>query len=158
EYAMARHNRGLAALSHGDLPGALTFFDEAEERYDALGENVPELAIDRCSALLAAGLAADAARVTSTALCRIPPEGGIAYKTAERSCGAATAALAAGNTADAQERARQARRLFQVQDRAVWEARADLVIAEARYAAGDRSASLLHFAERASVHLDEFRA
>jgi tetratricopeptide (TPR) repeat protein len=158
EYAMARHNRGLAALSRGDLPGALTFFDEAEQRYDALGENVPELAIDRCSALLAAGLAADAARETSTALGRIPPEGGIAYKTAELLFAAATAALAAGNTADARERARQARRLFQAQDRAVWDARAALVIAEARYGAGDRSASLLHFAERASGHLDEFRA
>jgi len=154
EYAMARHNQGLAALSRGDLPGALTYFDEAEKRYDALGENVPELAIDRCSALLAAGLTADAARETGTALGRIPPEGGVAYKTAELLFAAATAALAAGNTADAREQARQARRLFRAQDRAVWEARADLVIAEARYAAGDRSASLFDFTERTAAHLD----
>jgi tetratricopeptide (TPR) repeat protein len=156
EYAMARHNRGLAALSRGDLPGALAYFDEAEKRYDALGENVPELAIDRCSALLAAGLTADAARETGSALGRIPPEGGIAYKTAELLLAGATAALADGNTADAQERAHQARRLFRAQDRAVWEARADSVIAEARYAAGERSVSLFRFAERATAHLDPF--
>jgi tetratricopeptide (TPR) repeat protein len=156
EYAYARHNRGLAALSRGDLPGALTYFGEAEKRYNALGENVPELAIDRCSALLAAGLAADAARETDTALGRTPREGGIAYKTAELLFAAATAALADGNTADAQERARQARRLFRAQDRAVWEARANPVIAEARYAAGERSASLFRFAERAAAHLDTF--
>ena len=94
EYAIARHNLGLAALIRGDLPGALTCFGEAEKRYDALGENVPELAIDRCSALLAAGLAADAARETDTALGRTPREGGIAYKTAELLFAAATAALA----------------------------------------------------------------
>ena len=49
------------ALYRGDLPEALTYFDEAGNRYDALGETNPELAIDRCSALLAAGLAAEAA-------------------------------------------------------------------------------------------------
>jgi tetratricopeptide (TPR) repeat protein len=156
EYAFARHNRGLAALSRGDLPGALAYFGEAEKRYNALGENVPELAIDRCSALLAAGLAADAARETGTALGRTPREGGIAYKTAELLFAAATAALADSNTAGAQERARHARRLFRAQGRAVWTARANGVIAEARYAAGERSISLFRFAERAASHLDEF--
>ena len=156
EYAYARHNRGLAALSRGDLPGALTYFGEAEKNYNALGANVPELAIDRCSALLAAGLAADAARETDAALGRTPREGGIAYKTAELLFAAATAALADSNTADAQERARHARRLFRAQGRAVWEARANGVIAEARYAAGERSVSLFRFAERAASHLDTF--
>ena len=141
EYAKARHNRGLAALSRGDLPEALAYFDEAGNRYDALGETNPDLAIDRCSALLAAGLAGEAARETDTALSRIPPEGGIAYKKAELLFAAATAALAAGDPADARERARQARRLFRAQGRTVWEARADLVLAQARYAAGERSAA-----------------
>ncbi len=62
EYAKARHNRGCPSLSRGDLPEALTYFDEAGNRYDALGETIPELAIDRCSALLAAGLAEEAAQ------------------------------------------------------------------------------------------------
>ena len=51
---MARHNLGLVALGRGDLPGALAYFDEAGSRYDALGVTHPDLAIDRCSALLAA--------------------------------------------------------------------------------------------------------
>ncbi len=154
EYAIARHNLGLAALIRGDLPQALTYFDEAEKRYDALGENFPDLAIDRCSALLAAGLAGDAAAETDTALSRIHPSGGIPYKRAELLFAAATAALAADNPAHAGERARQARRLFRTQGRAVWEARADLVIAEAGYAAGERSAGLFRSAERVAAHLD----
>ena len=117
EYALARHNLGLAALVQGDLPEALTFFDEAEKRYDTLGETNPDLAIDRCSVLLAAGLAGEAARETDAALRRIPPEGGIAYKRTELLFAAATAALAAGYPAVAKERAGQARRLFRAQRR-----------------------------------------
>ena len=158
EYAKARHNRGLTALIRGDLPEALTYFDEAGNRYDALGETNPELAIDRCSALLAAGLAAEAAQETDTALSRLPPEGGIAYRKAELLFAAATAALAAGNPADARQRARQARRQFQTQRRALWEARASLVLAEARYAAGEHSPALLRYAEEVAARLDASRA
>ena len=109
EYAKARHNRGWVALIRGDLSEALAYLDEAGSRYDALGENFTELAIDRCAALLAAGLAAEAAQETDTALSRLPLEGGIAYKKAELLFAAATAALAAGHPADARRRARQAR-------------------------------------------------
>ena len=154
EYAMARHNRGLAALTRGDLPEALTYLDEAEKRYDALGADIPELAIDRCLALLAAGLTRDAAREADTALSRIPQEGGIAYKRAELLFTAATATLAAGDEADARQRARQAARLFRAQDRPVWAARADLVSTQARYAAGERSAGLYRYAERVAGRLD----
>jgi CHAT domain-containing protein len=157
EYAKARHNLGVTALSRGDLPEALTYFDEAESRYDALGETLPDLAIDRCSALLAAGLAAEAAQETDTALSRIPPEGGIAYKTAELLFAAATAALAAGNAADARQRARQARRQFQTQRRSVWEARASLVLAEARYAVGEHSPALLRYSEEVAARLEASR-
>ncbi|MGD0609128.1 MAG: CHAT domain-containing tetratricopeptide repeat protein [Streptosporangiaceae bacterium] len=158
EYAMARHNLGLAALSRGDLPLALTYFDEAGNRYGALGETNPDLAIDRCWALLAAGLATEAAQETDIALSRIPPEGGIAYKTAELVFAAATAALAAGNPVTAKERARQARRKFRTQGRALWEARADLLLAEASYAAGERSVSLFRSVDRVAACLDASRA
>jgi CHAT domain-containing protein/tetratricopeptide (TPR) repeat protein len=154
EYAKARHNRGLAALIRGDLPRALTYLDEAGKRYEALGENFPELAIDRCSALLAAGLAAEAAQEADTALSRIPAEGGIAYKKAELMFAVATAALAAGNPAIARERAHQARRLFRAQQRDVWEVRADLVFAQARYATDERSASLFRSIERVATRLE----
>jgi tetratricopeptide (TPR) repeat protein len=157
EYAKARHNRGLAALSRGDLPAALSYFDEAGNRYGTLGETIPELTIDRCSALLAAGLAAEAAREADTALSQIPTEGWIAYKKAELLFSAATAALAAGLPVGAADRARQARRLFRAQQRAIWAARSDLVLAQARYMAGERSAALLRHAERVAARLEASR-
>ena len=153
EYAKARHNRGWVALCRGDLPEALTYFDEAGNRYDALGENMPDLAIDRCTALLAAGLAAEASQETDTALSAIPPEGGIAFKKAELIFAAATAALAVGHPADARQRARQARRQFRRQGRPLWEARANLVLAEARYAS-EHSMALLRYAEQVAVDLE----
>ena len=158
EYAMARHNFGLAALMHGDLPEALAYLDEAGSRYDALGEIIPDLAIDRCRALLAAGLATEAARAAGTALARTGPESGIAYKRAELLYVAATAELVAGDTAAATERARQARRLFRAQERPVWAARTGLVLAEARYAAGMRSARLLRGAEEVAAGLEDLQA
>ncbi len=116
--------------------------------------NFTELAIDRCSALLAAGLAAEAAEEADNALSRTPPEGGIAYKKAELLFAAATAALAAGHLADARERARQARRLFRAQGRPLWEARASLVLAEARYRRRRAFPALLRYAEQVAADLE----
>ena len=158
EYAKARHSLGLLALARGDLPETLAYFDEAANRYDALGETLPDLAIDRCWALLAAGLAAEAAQEAGTALSQLPPGGGIAYKKAELLFAAATAALAAGLPAGARERASQARRLFRTQRRAVWEARAGLVLAQSRYAAGDHSAALFRYADKVADDLEASRA
>jgi len=158
EYAKARHNLGLVALSRGDLPGALGYFDEAETRYDTLGERNPDLAIDRCRTLLAAGLAAEAVREADSALSRMSPGGGIPYKRAELVFAAANAALAAGDPAAARERARQAHRLFRAQGRDVWEARSGLVLAQARYAAGERSGRLFRYTEQVAAGLDAARA
>jgi CHAT domain-containing protein len=158
EYAIARHNLGLAALVRGDLPTALAYFDEAGNRYEALGWTSLELALDRCSALLAAGLAAEAVREADTALSGISPEGGIAYKRAELLFAAATAALAVGDPAHAKERAGQAHRLFRTQGRDLWQARADLVLAQASYAAGQHSASQFRVAGDVAARLDAARA
>ena len=157
EYAIARHDRGLVALDRGDLPEALTYFDEAANRYDALGVTLPELVIDRCSALLAAGLAGEAARETESALSLVSQEGKTAYKTADLLFAAASAALTAGDPAKARERVRQAHRLFRTQGRALQEARASLVLAEARYAAGEHSPALLRYAEGVAARLDASR-
>ena len=157
EYAYARHNLGLVALARGDLPQVLSYLDEAGRRYQALGEDIPELAVDRCLTLLAAGLAGEAAHETDTALSRIPPGGGIAYRNAELFYAAATAALAAGNLADARQRAAQARRMFRAQGRPHWEARASLVHADARYAAGEHSAALFRYAEEVAARLEVSR-
>jgi tetratricopeptide (TPR) repeat protein len=158
EYAKARHNRGLMALIRGDLPEALTYFDEAGNRYDALGETNLDLAIDRCLALLDAGLAGEAAQETDTALSRLRPKGGIGFRQAELLLAAATAALAAGRPDDARQRARQALRQFQRQRRSLWEARASLVLAKARYATGEHSPALLRYAEEVAARLETARA
>lgn len=158
EYAKARHNRSLVALSRGDLPEALTYLDEAGNLYDALGETLPELAIDRCLVLLAAGLADEAAHETETALGRLLPAGGTAYKKADLLFAAAIAALAASDPARARQRARQAHRLFRAQQRAIWEARAALVLAEARYASREHSAALFRYAQEVAARLDAARS
>ena len=158
EYAKARHSLGLLALARGDLPQTLAYLDEAGNRYDALGETLPDLAIDRCWTLLAAGLAREAEQETEAALSRLPPEGGIAYRRAELLFAAATAALAAGNAAGARQRARQALRQFQTQRRSLWKARASLVLAEARYAADEHSSALLRYAEEVAARLEAARA
>ncbi|MGH3178212.1 MAG: CHAT domain-containing protein, partial [Streptosporangiaceae bacterium] len=158
EYAKARHNSGCVALIRGDLPQALTYLDEAGSRYDELGEDFSEAAIDQCSALLAAGLAAEAAERADSALSQLTAGGGIAYKRAELLFAAATAALAAGHPAEARQRAAQARRLFRTQGRPHLEARASLVLAEARYAAGEHTPALLRYAEEVAARLDAARA
>jgi CHAT domain-containing protein/tetratricopeptide (TPR) repeat protein len=158
EYAKARHDRGLVALIRGDLPEALTYLDEAGNRYDALRYTNPDLALDRCSALLAAGLAAEAAQETETAINRVTQEGRTAYKTADLLFAAASAALAAGDPAKARERAHQAHRLFRRQGRPLREAGAGLALAQARYAVGEHSAALLRYAEEVAARLEASRA
>ena len=81
----------------------------------------------------------------------------MAFKKAELLFAVAAAALAAGDPAIAGGRARQARRLFRAQQRDVWEARADLVFAQARYAAGEQSAGLFRYVERVAVRFDASR-
>jgi hypothetical protein len=44
----------------GDFPAAMSFFDEAAPRYQALNGPMSDLSLDRCEVLLAAGLLSDA--------------------------------------------------------------------------------------------------
>src|SRR5689334_19455052 len=59
ESADAVVHRGVLALRNGDLPRALASFDEAELRFSQIGTSDPTLSIERCAALLAAGLPGD---------------------------------------------------------------------------------------------------
>ena len=158
ESALARHNRGLVAFARGDLPTALGYLDHAGRRYADLGTPVPDLAIDRCTVLLAAGLAKEAFRDADTAAVQVQQSSGQATKRAELLFAAATAALAAGDPAAARERAGRARRLFLAQRRDWWAARAEFVLLQARRAAGDGSSGLLARAAQVAARLDELRA
>jgi tetratricopeptide (TPR) repeat protein len=137
ESAMIVHNRAIAAFQTGALPAALGYFDEAAARYTELGLAMPDLAIDRCAALIAAGLAGEAVAETDAAA-RGLAGGGQATKRAELLFAAARAAQVAGDPALARERASTARDLFAAQRRPWWRLHATLVLLESRYLAGER--------------------
>ncbi|WP_371402967.1 CHAT domain-containing protein [Kribbella sp. NBC_00662] len=158
EYAEARQNRGLVAYSRGDLPSALRYLDEAGRRFAAVGVVWPDLAIDRCGVLLAAGLSAEALAEMDQAIAQMEAEGGTATKRGELWFAAATAALAAGDPQAAQDRADRARRLFSAQRREWWSVRSSMVQLEARYQAGERGEPLLRRVSAAARRLDALGA
>src|SRR5262245_37404257 len=151
ESAMAVHNRGVVAFQAGDLPTALSFFDEAGLRYAQLSAVKPELALDRAAALLAAGLASEALAVADEA---VRHQGGQAARRAELLFAAAGAALAAGEPEAAAKRALAARDLFRAQRRQWWQARASFVLVQSRQLAGERSGRLRVEASRIADRLD----
>ncbi|MEU4192015.1 CHAT domain-containing protein [Kribbella sp. NPDC026611] len=151
EYAEARQNRGLVAYSRGDLPAALRYLDEAGRRFAAVGVVWPDLAIDRCGVLLAAGLTAEAKAEMDQAVAQLEAT---ATKRGELWFAAATAALAAGDLDAAQDRALRARRLFSAQRRAWWSVRSSMVALEARYQSGERGDGLLRRVQEVARRLD----
>jgi tetratricopeptide (TPR) repeat protein len=154
ERTYARHNRGLVAFRSGDLPLALAHLDEAGQRYLSLAVLEPDLSVDRCAVLLAASLSADALREADAAIREIERSHGQPTIAAELQLTAAGAALACADPLTALSRAESARRLFRAQRRPWWLAHATFMVLQARYAAGQVSAGLLHQAERAASSLD----
>ncbi|MEO3809097.1 CHAT domain-containing tetratricopeptide repeat protein [Sphaerisporangium sp. B11E5] len=129
-------NRGVAAFLSGDLPAALRHYDEAARRFDALGTPGYGLILDRCFALLAAGLAEEAQHEADRAAALLERTRGQSTTRAELLLVAARAAMAAHDPAAASARALLASRLFVSQRRDWWEAHARLVLCQARHAAG----------------------
>jgi tetratricopeptide (TPR) repeat protein len=154
EYASARHERGLAAHARGDLPAALAHLDHAQDLFDQLGIFAAELFANKCTVLLAAGLASDALAQVNTAVTRIEEDHGSATRRAELLYFSALAATATGGFTLAQERSAEALRLFRRQQRPWWAARAELVLLLCRFGE-DRSAPLLQAARRVTARLDE---
>jgi tetratricopeptide (TPR) repeat protein len=109
--------RGLVSFRFGDLPPALACFDEAADRYAALGVSEPDLSVYRCAVLSAAGLAADALREADAAIGQLAEVGGRPTKRADLLLVAAEGALAARDVAAALDRASEAARLFGRQGR-----------------------------------------
>ncbi len=154
EVAYTWHNRGLVAFRSGDLPLALTHLDEADRRYQQLAVAMPDLSIDRCAVLLAAGLPGDALVEADAATTRFPVKNGQATKGAELLLIAARAALAAAQPQAAMARAAQARRMFSSQGRNWWQAHAELLLLQAGFAASPPSRQLLGQAAKAADGLD----
>src|SRR6266516_1622701 len=97
EFIFARHNRGLIAFRAGDLPAALAYLDEAAQRYRALGATMPDLSMDRCAVLLAAGLPREALEEADSAIHALDAICGQPGQKAELLLSAARSALAAGD-------------------------------------------------------------
>ena len=148
-------NRGWVAFCTGDLPTALSLLDEATARSRPLNVSIPWLSMDRCSVLLAAGLADEALAGADAAIEAIERSGGPQTEKAELLLTAANCALAAGQPQAALDRAQAASRLFQSQRNALWAARARLVLVRARYETGQVSAALLRGANQAVARLEE---
>jgi tetratricopeptide (TPR) repeat protein len=148
-------NRGVAASRSGDLPAALSFFGEAGGRYQALNVPTSGLSLDRCDALLAAGLTTEALAEADEAIRDIEQAHGRSTKKAELLLTAANCALAAAQPQGAVERAQAADRLFRSQQNSWGQAHTRLVIVQARYAAGPVSGRLLHAANEAVDRLED---
>ena len=148
------HNRGLVASSLHDLPAALAYFDAAAAGYKSLNVRIPDLAVDRCTVLLAAGLAREALAEADAAVRGIEHTRGQSPKKAELLLIAANCALAAAQPQTALDRARAASRLFRSQRSAWGVARAGLALAQSRYEAGVVTAKLLGEADRAASLLE----
>jgi tetratricopeptide (TPR) repeat protein len=155
EYAYAREERGLAAHARGDLPTALAHLDDAQSLLDQLGVFHPELFVNKCTVLLAAGLARDALSDVDAAVARIERERGSATRRAELVYSSALAAAATGDLGLAQERSDESLRLFRRQQRPWWAARAQLTLLLCRFGEeNDRAAALLPAARRVTARLD----
>jgi tetratricopeptide (TPR) repeat protein len=153
EYADAIGNRGLAAFRTGQLPDALACFDAAEDLFTALGVHEADLTAQRCAALVAAGLAADALRQADAAISRLVRVRGQQTMRAELLLVAANCALAAGDTGTAADRAAEAARLFGRQGRRWWRAHAELARVRAPAEAGPATTATLRDARRCAREL-----
>jgi tetratricopeptide (TPR) repeat protein len=148
------HNRARVASSLNDIPAALARFSAAAARYESLGVVVPDLAVDRCLTLLAAGLAQDALAEADVAVLDVERIHGQTTKRAELLLIAADSALAAAEPQAAIERARAADRLFRSQGSTWYMARTRLVLIRARYVTEAASGPLLREARRAAGQLE----
>jgi tetratricopeptide (TPR) repeat protein len=159
EYASARQERALAAHARGDLPTALAHLDHAQGLFDQLGVFEAEVIVNKCTVLLAAGLARDALLEAEAAISTIERDRGAMTKRAELLYSVALAAAATDDFDLAQRRSAEALRLFRRQQRRWWAARAELVLLLCRSAEGeDHSAGLLQAARRVTARLDELDA
>ena len=111
--AKALHNLGCCDLLAGDIPAALQFFNVAAETYRRLSapDMLPVLAADKARALLAVGLAGDAASELDSAIALFRRQR-LDYDLAVAELARSQAALAAGEPAAAGRWAAAAGRRF----------------------------------------------
>jgi tetratricopeptide (TPR) repeat protein len=130
--AKAVHNLGYCDLLAGDIPAALQLFDEAARAYRRLAPGfLPVLATDRAQALLAAGLAEDAASELDNAIASFRRLG-LDHDLAQAELVRSLAALAAGELATARRWAAAAERRFRRRGNDAWSCLAEFTRLRAR--------------------------
>jgi CHAT domain-containing protein/tetratricopeptide (TPR) repeat protein len=140
--AKAVHNLGYCDLLAGDIPAALARFSSAAGVYGALAPgNLPVLAMDKARALLAAGLADDAAGELETAIVAFRRQG-LDEDHAEAELARAQAALAAGDVAAARRWAVAAQRRFARRGNEASAALAELTALRSRPAPAGRARTI----------------
>ncbi len=152
--ATMRQNLAWLAGRRGDLPGALASFDAAAPVIAAAGgmrEAVFEM--DRCHALLAAGLAQEAHASAQLAVARFE-EHAMGADLAEARLALAEAALAGGDAPAAVVAAQRAAAEFARQKRGGWAALAEHTAVRAAFAGGACDGRLHTRARRAAAALE----
>ena len=140
--AKAVHNLGYCDLLAGDVPAALQLFSEAADAYrQSAPGNLPVVAMDKARALLAVGLADDAARELDGAMASFRRQR-LDYDLAEAELARSEAALAAGEQADAKRWAAAAGRRFRRQANDACCCLAELTGLRARFGSAGRRASI----------------
>lgn len=150
--ATVLQNLGWVATRRGDLPGALASFDAAEPVIAQAGARQGVLELDRCHALLAAGLGHEARESAQRAVRRLE-ENAMAAELAEARLALAEAQLADADCDAALDAAEQAAEEFERQRRPGWAALARHAAVHAAFARGERSAALRARAREAGAAL-----
>jgi hypothetical protein len=147
--ATVLQNLGWVATRRGDLPAALANFDAAEPVVAEAGARHGVLELDRCHALLAAGLGREARASARRAVARLE-DNAMAAELAEARLALAEALLADGDPDAALDAAERARAQFEHQRRPGWTALARHVAVHAAFARGERTPAL-HAGARAAA-------
>jgi hypothetical protein len=148
--ADARENLGSVLVRLGELPAALAAFDQADAWFRARGELDPVGLRDRCEALLAARLVAEARTAAEQAAAGLAGRGAGLFL-AEARLLISEAALLEGDVDAARAAAELARRSFSRQRRPRFAALARYALLRVAWAGGDRSPALLAEARRTAA-------
>ena len=140
--AKAVHNLGDCDLLAGDIPAALQLYDQVARTYQRLVPGyLPVLATDRARALLAAGLAEDAAIELDGAIASFRRLG-LDHDLAQAELTRSLAALAAGDLASAGRWAAAAERRFRRRGNEAWSCVAEFTRLRARSVSSRRQAAI----------------